>query len=371
MEKKAALVTVANKLEIFSLAPQTMHEAISLAERFASSGFVPKAYIGNPNAILAAWQMGAEVGLQPMQALQSIAVISGMPSLYGDGALGIVQASSVFDHKVFEETYENDPGDGGLPLNLTAVCTVARIGGKPHTQRFSMLDATTAGLTVKDGPWKSYPRRMLMMRARSFAIRNMFSDILRGFRIYEEYVGYETEFEDVTVSVPATSKPKSKAGSIKDLLRVTDEEEEEVSEAVVVEPTASEATDSQEEPEEPTAPETEDYDDEDGSDDPSPSLFNDFADLVRSSGITTRSASKTVFELILEREVDIKNLDDEAKEIISDALVKASEHVDDPASIKDVFLYASSYGLPIANLATASSEWKKSIARKNAKNKSK
>src|SRR5260370_11386312 len=56
----------------------------------------------------------------------------------------------------------------------------------PIQNRFSMAMAEQAHLTRKDGPWQSYPQRMLKMRARSWTIRDGFADVLRGLHIREE-----------------------------------------------------------------------------------------------------------------------------------------------------------------------------------------
>jgi hypothetical protein len=69
---------------------------------------------------------------------------------------------------------------------MTATCTVTRKGGKPHTQNYSSQDATTAKLWAKQGPWSQYPKRMLAMRARGFALRNQFADALAGLITREE-----------------------------------------------------------------------------------------------------------------------------------------------------------------------------------------
>ena len=48
------------------------------------------------------------------------------------------------------------------------------------------MDAKRAGLWTKAGPWQTYPRRMLQMRARSFALRDAFPDVLKGLISVEE-----------------------------------------------------------------------------------------------------------------------------------------------------------------------------------------
>jgi hypothetical protein len=54
------------------------------------------------------------------------------------------------------------------------------------TRSFSVADAKKASLWGKAGPWSNYPKRMLQMRARSWALRDAFPDVLRGIGIKEE-----------------------------------------------------------------------------------------------------------------------------------------------------------------------------------------
>ena len=60
-----------------TLAPQNMTEAMEFSKMLAQSGMVPNNFKGKPQDCLVAMQWGFEVGLQPMQALQNIAVING------------------------------------------------------------------------------------------------------------------------------------------------------------------------------------------------------------------------------------------------------------------------------------------------------
>ena len=166
-------------------APTTMTEAIQFSEMLASSNMIPKQYQGKPNDVLVCVQWGYEMGLAPMQALQNIAVINGKPSVYGDAAMALVQASPVCED--IEEFFE---GEGG---ELTAVCVAKRKGRKPVTAKFSVEDAKRAGLWGKQGPWTQYPKRMLQMRARGFALRDAFPDVLKGLITIEEALDYPTE----------------------------------------------------------------------------------------------------------------------------------------------------------------------------------
>ena len=167
------------------LALTTMAEAMSFANMVAKSAFAPKDFQGKPESCLLAIQHGGEIGLTPMQSLQSIAVINGRPCVWGDAALALVQSSPVCEY-----VREYIEGDGDA---MTAVCEAKRRGyPAPTVSRFSMADAKRAGLAGKSGPWSQYPGRMLALRARGFALRNAFADALRGLITAEEAQDYPT-----------------------------------------------------------------------------------------------------------------------------------------------------------------------------------
>lgn len=167
-------------------APATITEAIQFSEMLASSQMVPKAYQGKPQDIMVCVQWGYEIGLAPMQALQNIAVINGKPSVYGDAAMALVQASPVCED--IEEYFEAE----GTP-NPVAVCVAKRKGRKPVVAKFSVEDAKRAGLWGKQGPWSAYPKRMMQMRARGFALRDAFPDVLKGLITAEEAQDFPDE----------------------------------------------------------------------------------------------------------------------------------------------------------------------------------
>jgi hypothetical protein len=167
-------------------APATITEAIQFSEMLANSAMVPRAYQGKPQDIMVCVQWGYEIGLAPMQALQNIAVINGKPSVYGDAAMALVQASPVCED--VQEYFEGE----GTP-NPVAVCVAKRKGRKEVVAKFSVEDAKRAGLWGKQGPWSAYPKRMMQMRARGFALRDAFPDVLKGLITAEEAHDYPDE----------------------------------------------------------------------------------------------------------------------------------------------------------------------------------
>lgn len=176
------------------LLPQSFEQAERYAEKIANSSLCPNAFKGKGGDVLIAIQMGAEVGLSPMQAIQNIAVINGRPCLWGDAAIGVVRVHS--HCQSIREWMEGTIESGAA----VAYCAVTRKGQHEEIRSFSIENAKKAGLWGKTGPWSQYPQRMLQMRARGFAIRDTFPDALRGLHIAEE----AQDIIDITTITPET-----------------------------------------------------------------------------------------------------------------------------------------------------------------------
>jgi hypothetical protein len=163
---------------------QSVSDAMAFAKMLSASDFAPKDFRGKPESCLLAIQHGAELGLAPMQSVQSIAVVNGRPSIFGDAAKAVCVGSPVCEY-----VREKVEGDGDA---MVATCEAKRRGYPDATiSRFSVADAKKAGLWGKSGPWSQYPRRMLQMRARGFALRDAFPDVLRGLVTAEEAQDYD------------------------------------------------------------------------------------------------------------------------------------------------------------------------------------
>ncbi len=170
-----ALAVVQHGSGGFDLAPRNFEEAWRLAEILADSELVPKDFRGKPGNCLVGMQWGHELGLKPLQSLQGIAVINGRPSIWGDTLLAIVRSSPLCEY-VTE----------GMDADGTAWCKAKRRGEPEQVRTFSDHDAKVAGLSGKQGPWVTAPKRMKQMRARAFALRDVFTDVLRGMHMAEE-----------------------------------------------------------------------------------------------------------------------------------------------------------------------------------------
>jgi hypothetical protein len=177
---------------------RSLEDLYRFAQAVAKTPFAPRDFT-TPEAIMIAVQYGAEVGLSPMASLQGIAVVNGKPSLYGDALIGVVRASGLLED--FAEWVEGE-GD-----ERAGVCRVKRRGmPTEHVERFTVADAKAAKLHGKGGPWSQYQDRMLKFRARGFALRDQFADVLHGLISREEAEDYPTR-EPKNVTPIAEAEP--------------------------------------------------------------------------------------------------------------------------------------------------------------------
>jgi hypothetical protein len=199
----------------------TLHnftEICQFADRASKTRMVPSHYMGKPDDIVVCVMQGIELGLNPLQSLSSIAVVNGKPSLYGDAPLALCYKSGKVES--FKETIQGEGED------MVATCTVKRVGQQAVSESFSVEDAKNAGLWQKAGPWKQYPKRMLTFRARGFALRNAFPDVLLGIGIKEEVIDVPAP-KNITPSDDDIMEPKKGVEGVKEKLKRKKAEEVE------------------------------------------------------------------------------------------------------------------------------------------------
>jgi hypothetical protein len=173
---------------IAPIIPRTVEEVGRIARAVIVAGLAPNSYEGRTDQetvskIMIGIMKGAEVGLPPITALSTIAIINNRPCIWGDGAVALVQSRGVVES--VETHYVGEEGRD----DYAAVYRIWRRGQSvPYEGRFSIGDAKRAGLWnhPKKQPWMLYPTRMLMMRARAYALRDGFADCLAGLSVAEE-----------------------------------------------------------------------------------------------------------------------------------------------------------------------------------------
>lgn len=179
--------------------------AWKLAEKIASTDFVPPALRGKPEAVLACILAGHEAGISPMQALSKIHIIEGRPAM----------ASELMRALVLQHGHELDYEE----VSTTKVVAAGRRRGSERWTKvtWTMDDAKRGGLDQKQN-WRKWPRAMLIARATAELCRLVFPDVLAGISYTVEELsdggalGDElVDFGPAEIAPPATAAAPARA----------------------------------------------------------------------------------------------------------------------------------------------------------------
>ena len=153
----------------FSYADAPLDQRVEYVQRIAAAGIVPDAYRGNAANAFVAAETGVALGLEPLQALQSIAVIKGKATLSSDLMAAVIRGAG---HKL--RVTENGPE------SVTVTLIRRDDPDFKYTVTWDREKATRAGLWGQKGPWSQYPTQMLRARAISEVARQGASETLMG-----------------------------------------------------------------------------------------------------------------------------------------------------------------------------------------------
>lgn len=148
------------------------NQAVKLAGTLAKSTIVPAHFRNKPEEIFAALVMGAELGFQPMQSLNSIVLIQGSATLKASTMLSLARA------KVKDLSVEIREGD-------SEVVTTIKRGNDSYTATWNDHKAAAMGLLGKDN-YKKQKMTMYRWRGISEALKIMCPDVLMGLNMAEE-----------------------------------------------------------------------------------------------------------------------------------------------------------------------------------------
>ncbi len=189
--------------------PKNLTELMSWAKLINSSGLAPKGM--NDAGIILAVQMGAELNITPTQALQNIAIINGRPCIYGDLGKALFRRDSKncieFEERSPQEAFEKNEG----------WCRIVMKGEKPIIRTFTMENAIKAGLPQRggaDSPWNKYPGRMLMFRARWWAMRDADPGVFKGMGGREEVEDHVIDATGVRVNGEPIAPPSRRSAPV-------------------------------------------------------------------------------------------------------------------------------------------------------------
>lgn len=183
-----SIIPSANELQVLK----------ELGKTLVASGLLPNA-VKSPEAAIGIMLKGKELGIPPMQAFSSIAIIQGKPTISSELMLALI--------------YKGLPGSvvDFLETNNT-VCKLSakRPHGKVSVWEFNLEDAKKAGLLSKSS-WVQYPAAMLRARCISAMARAVFPDALMGCSYTPEELGAEVsdEGEIIELESPRQKQPET------------------------------------------------------------------------------------------------------------------------------------------------------------------
>lgn len=165
------------------LTPQSLSESWRIAESLMHSGALPKSF-QNPHQVVMGMQILRQLGLPEIAGLSKLAIINGSFSLWGEAPLGLVFGRNIlaeFSEFWFDKDYQKICFEN-KNLNAEvfgAYCYSERRDFDRRVERvFTVDDAKAAGLFGKSGPWQTYRKRMLQMKARGWALKDVAPEIL-------------------------------------------------------------------------------------------------------------------------------------------------------------------------------------------------
>lgn len=169
--------------------------AKQIANALCGTTFAPAHFRGKPDDGAAAIMFGDEIGLSPTQALRSIYVISGTPSLYARQMVAIVLHHG-------HEVWVVEKSDAKV-----TVAGKRRGSSHVHEETWTTARARQAGY-LSNKRYTSNPQEMLYARAASDVCRQIAPDALAGLA----YTVEELEMADQpTTTVRRAAEPKTTA----------------------------------------------------------------------------------------------------------------------------------------------------------------
>lgn len=194
----------------FSYITAGLQERADYIARLAPSTILPVTYRGNAANAFVAAETGAALGLEPLQALASIAVINGRATLSSDLMAAVIRRAG-HTLRIVENNHES----------VTATLIRADDKKFEFTVTWDKDKAVKAGLWGQKGPWSQYPTQMLRARAITEVARQGASEALMGMIYSPEDFGatitdtgevIEAEIVNEAPAKPApAAKPKPAA----------------------------------------------------------------------------------------------------------------------------------------------------------------
>lgn len=184
------LATVRPQVSAMSVLPSSgeWNQMVQIAETIVKSGLAPQD-VKTPQQALVIMLKARELGVPPMQALSTIYVVKGKPTLSSDLMVALLRREG---HKVW------------VTVTSDKVCTMRghRLGEENRTVEitFTIEDANKAQITGSP-TWKNYPAQMLYARCSARICRMLAPDVLAGMYTPDELQQGGNVSDGMTITV--------------------------------------------------------------------------------------------------------------------------------------------------------------------------
>lgn len=210
----------------------TFDEVWRFAQWAAKSKLIPQGMSGEQ--VVIAVQKGKELGFSPMQALYSIPVVNGRPTLEGKAMIALVNM-----HDATTPEGQLDAGCEGQGQDRVGWCESRKKGWSTRRRtEFSWTQAKDAGLTGK-GVWKSYGEDMLKWKAVNRHCDTYYPEITHGLMTTSMAMSvYENERDITPEAIAALPLEASVPDPLLASLRDPEPVDAEIIEVVTAHPAA-------------------------------------------------------------------------------------------------------------------------------------
>ncbi|MFI5342840.1 MAG: hypothetical protein ACHQUC_01330 [Chlamydiales bacterium] len=207
-----------------SLMLATIAEQKSYATMLMKQGFI-SATFKTVEQVVIGIQYARALDVDPTLLLRKMYVVNGVPSLFSEGPLGLVQRTKEFE-SINEYFFDENGERIVLPKKDqtyfgSATELMRRGDSKVQIDYFTIEDVARAGLDKgyngKKDVWVKYERIMIRYKARTMALRSKFANVLMGIPIAE----YDSHFSPDVPEIGSSSK-NSAADEINKLLLTND-----------------------------------------------------------------------------------------------------------------------------------------------------
>ncbi len=195
-------LAIAEKEELVSL-PLQMRKLLAVSHQLAKSGIIPKRYVGKPEDIFVALQIGYDLGLPSyIIALKEISTINGTPQISAQLAMALAKKRGVFSTDICWR----QEGEKWEDLRIWAMAT--RKSDGLNCEAEASIRMAVGEDWIRNPKYKSMPVQMLSYRSSMMLIRKWAPHVLLGINVDVEAEtmpqNIEQSFSDLNENISAS-----------------------------------------------------------------------------------------------------------------------------------------------------------------------